>query len=158
MFSFVKRIGDDYAGQDARSPPRKYHRSTSSSRSITLLASSSLRSSRTVLRILSVVCCGVLGIEQMFDVVVISGEVGVAKPDASVFAFALHKLGVEKENAWHVGDSLRTDVAGALGAGLTAVWLNRFHAPLETPKSRPAISEFSQSVLKVSRSSWGRIR
>ena len=66
-----------------------------------------------------------LGIEKTFDAVIISGEVGVAKPDASVFALALQKLGVGKENVWHVGDSLKTDVAGAVGAGLTAVWLNR---------------------------------
>ncbi len=67
----------------------------------------------------------ILGIEQLFDAIVISGEVGIAKPDPSIFALALHKLGVGPEKAWHVGDSLRTDVAGALGTGLTAVWLNR---------------------------------
>jgi putative hydrolase of the HAD superfamily len=67
----------------------------------------------------------VLGIEAVFDAVVISGEVGIAKPNATVFAIALNKLGVKPEMAWHVGDSLRTDVAGALGASITAVWLNR---------------------------------
>ncbi len=67
----------------------------------------------------------VLGIEHWFDAVVISGEVGIAKPDASVFNLALDKLAVERENVWHVGDSLTTDVAGAKAAGLTAVWLNR---------------------------------
>ena len=63
--------------------------------------------------------------EYWFDVVVISGEVGFAKPDASIFRLALNKLPVEPENVWHVGDSLTTDVAGAKAAGLTAVWLNR---------------------------------
>lgn len=67
----------------------------------------------------------VLGIEHQFDAIVISGEVGVAKPDASIFHFALDKLGIEPEKAWHVGDSLTTDVAGARGARLIAVWLNR---------------------------------
>jgi HAD superfamily hydrolase (TIGR01549 family) len=66
-----------------------------------------------------------LDIEHLFDAIVISGEVGVAKPDVRVFDMALQRLGVRGENAWHVGDSLKTDVAGALGAGLTAVWLNR---------------------------------
>ncbi len=66
-----------------------------------------------------------LGIEHWFDAVVISGEVGIAKPDTSVFNLALDKLAVERENVWHVGDSLTTDVAGAKAAGLTAVWLNR---------------------------------
>lgn len=67
----------------------------------------------------------VLGIEHWFDAVVISGEVGTAKPDASAFGLALNKLAVERENVWHVGDSLAADVAGAKAAGLTAVWLNR---------------------------------
>jgi putative hydrolase of the HAD superfamily len=67
----------------------------------------------------------ILGIADLFDAIVISGEVGIAKPDATIFALALQKLSVEPEKAWHVGDSLSTDVAGALGAGLTAVWLNR---------------------------------
>jgi HAD superfamily hydrolase (TIGR01549 family) len=67
----------------------------------------------------------VLDLEHWFDVIVISGEVGIAKPDASVFDLALNKLPVERENVWHVGDSLTADVAGAKAAGLTAVWINR---------------------------------
>lgn len=55
----------------------------------------------------------ILGIEEKFDTIVISGEVAIAKPYPSVFVLALQKLGVEPENAWHVGDSLGTDVAGA---------------------------------------------
>jgi HAD superfamily hydrolase (TIGR01549 family) len=67
----------------------------------------------------------VLDLEHWFDVIVISGEVGIAKPDASAFDLALNQLVDERENVWHVGDSLTTDVAGAKAAGLTAVWLNR---------------------------------
>jgi HAD superfamily hydrolase (TIGR01549 family) len=67
----------------------------------------------------------VLGIEQRFAAVIISGEIGVAKPDARPFGLALETLGVGPRQAWHVGDSLSTDVAGAKAAGLTAVWLNR---------------------------------
>lgn len=66
-----------------------------------------------------------LGIEEWFDAVVISGEVGIAKPDPAVFSLAVKGLSTDPEDVWHVGDSLTTDVAGAKGAGLTAVWLNR---------------------------------
>jgi FMN phosphatase YigB (HAD superfamily) len=65
------------------------------------------------------------GLEHWFEVVIISGEVGIAKPNASIFDLALNKLVVERENVWHVGDSLTADVAGAKAAGLTAVWINR---------------------------------
>ena len=67
----------------------------------------------------------VLDLERWFEVVVVSGEVGIAKPDVSAFGLAIDKLGVERESVWHVGDSLTTDVAGAKAAGIIAVWLNR---------------------------------
>lgn len=66
-----------------------------------------------------------LGMEKWFDAIVISGEVGVAKPDALIFGLALDKLGIEPEYVWHVGDDLTTDIAGAKAASLTSVWLNR---------------------------------
>jgi putative hydrolase of the HAD superfamily len=71
-----------------------------------------------------------LGIERRFAAVVISGEAGVAKPDPSIFRRALDRLGVPPAAAWHVGDSLASDVAGARAAGVTAVWINRRATPL----------------------------
>jgi len=67
----------------------------------------------------------ILGIEDWFDAVVISGEVGLAKPDAGIFGVALDELAVDSRDVWHVGDSLTADVAGAKAADLTAGWLNR---------------------------------
>jgi HAD superfamily hydrolase (TIGR01549 family) len=67
----------------------------------------------------------VLGILDWFDAVVVSGAIGSAKPDAAFFQVALDQLGVAADRAWHVGDSLKSDVGGARAAGITAVWLNR---------------------------------
>jgi HAD superfamily hydrolase (TIGR02253 family) len=93
-----------------------------------------------------------LGIEELFDAIVISGEIGVQKPDASVFALAVRKLDVEAENTWHVGDNLRTDVAGALGAGLIAVWINRTGASREDTDPRPhhEIRSLKELLLRLS--------
>lgn len=66
-----------------------------------------------------------LGLEAAFRPLLVSGEVGVAKPDAAIFRMALDALGLEAGDVWHVGDSLRHDVAGAQSAGIGAVWLNR---------------------------------
>ncbi len=79
----------------------------------------------------------VLGIEQRFGAVVISGEVGIAKPDAALFGIAIATLSVKPENVWHVGDSLTADVAGAQAAGLTAVWLNRGGHPWKEGDPKP---------------------
>ena len=66
-----------------------------------------------------------LAIEEWFDVVVISAEIGHVKPNAEVFAMAAKGVGVDGRDLWHVGDNLETDVGGASSAGHTAVWLNR---------------------------------
>jgi putative hydrolase of the HAD superfamily len=60
-------------------------------------------------------------------VVVDSAVVGVAKPDPEIFRHALDALEVPAGGAvWHVGDSLRYDVAGALAAGLQPVHMDPY--------------------------------
>ena len=59
------------------------------------------------------------------DVVVSSAEVGVPKPDPTLFRLALERLGVPAARALHVGDS-REDEEGARAAGMRFV-----PAPLE---------------------------
>lgn len=60
-----------------------------------------------------------------FDAVLVSGEVGHRKPQREIFELALARLGVAAAEALHVGDNQVADVAGARGAGLVAVWINR---------------------------------
>lgn len=88
-----------------------------------------------------------LGISDWFEVVAISGEVGVAKPDARIFEHVLRGLGVANDDAWHVGDNLATDVAGARAAGLTAVWINRTGAPRRESDPGPNLEIASLSEL-----------
>lgn len=72
--------------------------------------------------------CG-SGLGNYFDAVVVSGEFGVAKPDASIFGHAVARLDAGSDAAVMIGDSLTRDVDGALAAGLGAVWVNRARAP-----------------------------
>ncbi|MCY1140896.1 HAD-IA family hydrolase [Actinoplanes sp. Pm04-4] len=66
------------------------------------------------------------GLDAYVDVVVTSGETGHAKPRPEIFHIALRELDATPDEAWHIGDSLTSDVAGARNAGLAgAVWLNR---------------------------------
>ncbi len=60
-----------------------------------------------------------------FQTIVISGEIGIGKPDRRIFEHALDALGVRANQAVMVGDSLTRDVQGARQAGLRAIWLNR---------------------------------
>ncbi|HUP85735.1 MAG TPA: HAD family hydrolase [Acidimicrobiales bacterium] len=62
------------------------------------------------------------GLLSLFDHWSFSDEVGHYKPSAAIFEHALAGLGgVAPDRAAHVGDLRRTDVAGALGFGMTAV-------------------------------------
>lgn len=63
-----------------------------------------------------------LELERSFDVVLVSEEEGVRKPDAEIFRRALARLGVTAHRAMFVGDHPVADVDGAHGAGLLAVW------------------------------------
>jgi putative hydrolase of the HAD superfamily len=66
-----------------------------------------------------------LGLDGRFEVVIASGDAGFAKPDPRIFRLAASRLGVAPGDCLMVGDNPDTDVAGALGAGMRAVWLNR---------------------------------
>ena len=88
-----------------------------------------------------------LGIGHCFDPVVISGEVGVAKPNSVIFEIALDRIAVEKESVWHVGDNLLTDVVGGNAAGLVTVWLNRIEDLRKEDDPKPDIQISSLSDL-----------
>jgi putative hydrolase of the HAD superfamily len=78
------------------------------------------------------------GLDTLLDAVIISGEAGVSKPDPGIFALAGRAAGVPLAAAWHVGDSLASDVAGAANASLGAgVWLNRTGAALPDDAPHP---------------------
>jgi HAD superfamily hydrolase (TIGR01509 family) len=58
------------------------------------------------------------------DLLIVSEEVGVAKPDPAIFAIALERLGVAPSEALFVGDSLEFDLRGAAAAGIPFIWMN----------------------------------
>ena len=73
------------------------------------------------------------GLLPLFDHWSFSDVVGCYKPDRRIFEHALAGLdGVDPHRAAHVGDRLRTDVAGARGMGMTAVrYTGLFDDPAE---------------------------
>ena len=65
------------------------------------------------------------GLGGLFDVVVVSADVGLRKPHPRIFERVFDELGVPMGDALHVGDSLAKDVAGAAPLGLGTVWITR---------------------------------
>ncbi len=66
-----------------------------------------------------------VGVLDRFAAVMISEDIGVAKPHPGIFEAACQAVGASPSACVHVGDRLDTDARGARDAGLTGVWLNR---------------------------------
>jgi putative hydrolase of the HAD superfamily len=66
-----------------------------------------------------------LGLAARMDVVAVSEEIGVKKPDPAIFQWALQKLGIAAAEAWFIGDHPDLDIAAAEATGITAFWLAR---------------------------------
>jgi len=58
--------------------------------------------------------------------IVDSDVVGVAKPDPSIFDFALQALGKDPTDVIYVGDSVKYDVRSAEAAGMTPLHVDPF--------------------------------
>lgn len=64
-------------------------------------------------------------IGEFFSEIVISEEVGVAKPDPAIFDLAFDRIGrPPRSSVLVVGDSLTSDVAGGIAAGIDTCWYN----------------------------------
>ncbi|MFH1403330.1 MAG: HAD family hydrolase [Candidatus Altiarchaeota archaeon] len=61
-----------------------------------------------------------------FDAVLLSCDIGLSKPDARIFLKALGEVGASADSAWMVGDSEKTDVRGALDAGMSGILVDRY--------------------------------
>jgi putative hydrolase of the HAD superfamily len=66
-----------------------------------------------------------LRIADYFQVVVVSGEVGVSKPDPGIFLEACRVAGRKPQECIMIGDSLETDILACEKVGMKGVWLNR---------------------------------
>ena len=64
-----------------------------------------------------------------FDEIIISGDFGKGKPDASIFEYVMEKAQVTPENGLMVGDNLMTDILGSSRVGMRNVWINRENKP-----------------------------
>lgn len=66
-----------------------------------------------------------LGLDDYFDAVSISGELGTSKPGAEIFDLTLAEMSVaDRSDVVMIGDSLASDIAGANNAGVDSIWFN----------------------------------
>jgi HAD superfamily hydrolase (TIGR01549 family) len=65
------------------------------------------------------------GIENYFNVITISGEIGYRKPRKEIFIHCLKILGSLADDSVMIGNNLGTDIKGANDLGICSFWLNR---------------------------------
>lgn len=70
------------------------------------------------------------GLENMFDWLVVSEIVGLAKPDKAIFDYTFNLMGnPNKDKILMVGDTLSSDILGGQNAGIDTVWLQHTNVP-----------------------------
>lgn len=76
------------------------------------------------------------GLDNIFDDIFISENVGAEKPNKEYFDYVFKKLGItNKRDVLLIGDSLTSDMKGGYLAGIDTCWFNPNHSPntLEIP-------------------------
>lgn len=63
-----------------------------------------------------------LGLDDMFDEVIVSGDYGIQKPDVRIFQKAAEIMNLKCDEITMVGDTYFTDIIGAIHAGMKPVW------------------------------------
>lgn len=70
-----------------------------------------------------------VGLGDLLEIVVASGDVGSVKPAPIPFTTALDRLNIRPEEALYVGDNWLADIQGAKRLGMQAVLSRQFQAP-----------------------------
>jgi FMN phosphatase YigB (HAD superfamily) len=82
-------------------------------------------------------------LEEFFDVVIVSDEIGWRKPHRVMFDTALQQLNASPDEALFVGDNFELDVRGAAQAGLAAAWYTRGR-PVDQERQYPIIADLAE--------------
>jgi len=87
----------------------------------------------------------VLNISQYFDFLGLSYEIEAVKPDKKMYLSVINHFNVKPSECLMIGDSLRSDITGAVGVGMHAAWINRPGKSYDLAKITP---EFELNTLK----------
>jgi len=94
-----------------------------------------------------------IGLEQFFDVILTSVDVGCEKPHEKIFLKALETLKVQPEEAVMVGNRISTDIVGANRIGMKTIlfkWNERYPEEARSPIEQPTHTISSlKELLKI---------
>jgi putative hydrolase of the HAD superfamily len=91
-----------------------------------------------------------LDINQFFNVVLISEDVGWRKPHIKIFKEALKKLGITAKEAVYVGDSPAEDIMGAKAVGMKTIFVpSQFYLIEDLKKSQQKPDFIIENICKL---------
>lgn len=64
-----------------------------------------------------------LHIDEYFEEILVSGDIGINKPDKRIFEYMADKLDVKPEECLFIGDVYSSDILGAIRANMVPVWI-----------------------------------
>ncbi|GFP19985.1 putative hydrolase of the HAD superfamily [Candidatus Hakubella thermalkaliphila] len=91
-----------------------------------------------------------LALDQYFDVIVTSVDVGYEKPHEEIFRVALQELGFRPSEVVMVGDRIEKDVVGANRMGIVSIlckWNDRYPEQIKGEMEKPTYSIHSLKEL-----------
>lgn len=68
-------------------------------------------------------------LRDLFEDILIEGEMGFGKPDNRVYRNAMESLDLEPSDAWMIGDNIVWDVLAPQKAGINGIWINPRNKP-----------------------------
>lgn len=90
-----------------------------------------------------------LALDARFESIVVSCEVGHAKPHPAIFAEATRRLGLPANRILHIGDNPDADLHGARNAGLHALQISR-SAPEQGPDHLQSLLQLPELLVRSS--------
>lgn len=80
-------------------------------------------------------------LDDLVDGCVVSGEVGIRKPDRRIFEIAAERAGADLDGpVWVIGDDPVADIGGGLQIGAETIWVNRGRQPWPAGVVKPHAS------------------
>lgn len=65
------------------------------------------------------------GLLTAFELLIVSSDLGLEKPDPTIFQHALERAGIDPAASIHIGDDWQCDVVGAAQTGIQPIWIDR---------------------------------
>lgn len=86
------------------------------------------------------------GLDQWFDFLVTSEEVGHEKPHPMMFKTAMEKMGGHPTHTLMIGDNWDKDILGAANLQVKSIWINHKGIEKTLPEGVTAVSNFAELI------------